>query len=151
MLKFKSIGLGGTFDRLHAGHKLFLDLAAFHGTNIQIGLIGDEYLAHQHKELNQMIFNYEKRSQCLINYLKLRNRPCSLIKIDSIGQDKKYARDSDLNAIIVSQETFPGAVNINAARLQINKKLLTIIIVPFVISEDGERLSSTLLRKKNLI
>ncbi len=151
MLKYKSIGLGGTFDRLHAGHKLFLDLAAFYGANIQIGLIGDEYLAHQLKELNQMIFNYGKRSQFLINYLKRRNRPCSLIKIDSIGQDKKYARDSDLNAIIVSQETFPGAVNINAARLQINKKHLAIIIVPFVISEDGERLSSTLLRRNNLI
>ena len=147
MKKYQSVGLGGTFDRLHDGHKLFLDLASFFGMNIQIGLIGDEYLAHQKKEYGQLIYKYEKRSQCLIDYLKRHDIPCSIIKIDSFGKDRIYARDSDLNAIIVSQETITGAISINESRVTKEKKSLTIIVVPFVLSEKGEKVSSTLLRK----
>ena len=147
MPKFQSVGLGGTFDRLHAGHKLFLDLAAYYGIEIQVGLIGDEYLANQKKSLNQLISNYEKRSKNLHEYVKLRDKSCTIIKINSLGKDRDYARDSNLNAIIASQETFQGASRINKARLQLNKDPLTIIIVPFVISTSGERISSTMLRK----
>ena len=150
MSKFQSVGLGGTFDRLHAGHKLFFDLAAYYGRKIQVGLIGDEYLANQKKILTQLISNYEERSKSLHEYFKLRKKTCFIIKIDSLGKDKEYARDSDLNAIVVSQETFQGASHINAARLEFNKDPLTIIIVPFVISTSGERLSSTMLRKSDL-
>jgi pantetheine-phosphate adenylyltransferase len=149
MPKFQSVGLGGTFDRLHAGHKLFLDLASYYGIEIQIGLIGDEYLANQKKTLSQLISNYDKRSKNLHEYCRSRNKICTIVKINSYGKDREYARDSDLNALTVSQETFQGASRINTARLQLKKDPLTLIIVPFVISANGKRLSSTMLRKMN--
>lgn len=149
MPKFESLGFGGTFDRLHSGHTLILDLAAYYGSEIQIGLIGENYLK-QHKKIHgESIFPYSKRKECVINYLKNRKNPCKIIKIDTIDKDKEYAIESDLNAILVSPETIAGALAINRKRKLLKTPPLIIILVPFVTSKNGMKISSSTLRKKN--
>jgi pantetheine-phosphate adenylyltransferase len=147
--KFSSIGFGGTFDRLHSGHTLMMDLASFYGNEIQIGLIGDNYLKKHKKILGDKIFPYSKRAKNVIEYFSEREKTCTIIKIDSMGKDKEYAIESELNAILVSPETFGGAFSINRKRKSLHKRTMTIVIVPFAISKNGSKISSSILRKEN--
>jgi phosphopantetheine adenylyltransferase len=62
--------------------------------------------------------------------------------------DRILASKSDLEALIVSQETILGAMAINYLRSQKNKTRLTILLVPSVIRKNGTIESSTKLRKE---
>ena len=148
MPKFEKLGLGGTFDRLHTGHALILDLASFYSNFIQIGLISEKYLQKKPKILNKHIQSFEDRSTTLRNYFKIRHKKCSIVRIDSFGKDKQIASKSDLNALIVSQETFSGAIAINQERTVLEKPPLTIILSAIVTADTGEKLSSSRIRKE---
>ncbi len=147
MSKYLNLGLGGTFDRLHTGHKLILDLASFYSENIQIGLIDEKYLLNNPKELGRFIQPYKKRHSNLTDYLQSRNRRCSIVKIDTLGKDKEIASRSDLTALLVSQETYSGALAINNQRKMSKKAPVMIILSPIVTADNGKKLSSSNIRE----
>ena len=147
--KFKSVGLGGTFDHFHFGHSLFLDISCYYGDQIHVGLISDKYLDKYPKKFRKKIHKYSKRSLSIVEHIKFRKKSSSILEIDSLGKDMKYASESDLEAIIVSQETYSGALQINAIRKSMKKKPLVIILIPFVISEEKKKLSSTQIREQD--
>ncbi|MHA1993198.1 MAG: pantetheine-phosphate adenylyltransferase [Candidatus Hodarchaeales archaeon] len=148
MSKFEKLGLGGTFDRLHAGHELILDLASYYSDFIQIGLISEKYLQKRPKALGKHIQPFKIRSATLIHYLKSRNTTCSIIKIDSFGKDKQIASISDLPALLVSQETYSGALVINHERSTLKKPPITIILSAIVTTDKGKKLSSSRIREE---
>jgi pantetheine-phosphate adenylyltransferase len=53
----------------------------------------------------------------------------------------------DIEAIIVSEETKPTALQINKERIKKGLKPLDIITMTMVLSEDGKPISSTRIRK----
>ncbi|MFX0185767.1 MAG: pantetheine-phosphate adenylyltransferase, partial [Candidatus Hodarchaeota archaeon] len=142
------IGLGGTFDRLHAGHKLFLDIASFYGQNVHVGLISQNYLVKKPKDYNKIIQEYEKRRKEVEIYLSQRKTISLFSKITKPGMDRKLAEESKLNALVVSQETCSGAIAINHRRTENNKQKLTIIVIPYVTRDDGTLESSTRMRRE---
>jgi pantetheine-phosphate adenylyltransferase len=146
--QFRKVGLGGTFDRLHSGHKLFLDIAAHYGQSIHIGLITSKYLSKTQKILNEKIEDYNIRRKNLLDYIAKRKISSHISDIDTIDMDKELATIASLEALIISQETVKGAIMINQLRKKVKKKKLTLIIVPFVIRDDGIAESSTRLRKE---
>ncbi len=148
MKQFKNIGLGGTFDRLHSGHKLFLDIAAHYGRSVHIGLITQRYLKKKQKILGEKIQDYQTRRQNIVNHYSHHKTTLIITDIDDIGMDRDLATDASLSALVVSQETILGAYTINNLRKNHNKKKLTIIVVPRVIREDGSLESSTRLREE---
>ncbi|MFX0170448.1 MAG: pantetheine-phosphate adenylyltransferase [Candidatus Hodarchaeota archaeon] len=148
MKSFKHIGIGGTFDRLHAGHKLFLDIAAFYGQNIHVGLISRNYLEIKPKNYNNIIQKYDKRRNEVKNYLAYRKSKCFFSKIDKPGMDRQLAEESELDALVISQETFSGAIAINNQRVENDQRKLTIIVIPDVTREDRTLESSTRIRKE---
>ena len=103
MTKFKSVGLGGTFDHFHAGHALFLDISCYYSNQIHIGLISDKYLDNHPKKYRKKIQKYSKRALSITKHVKLRKKIIKVVKIDFLDKDVKYASESDLEAIIVSQ------------------------------------------------
>jgi pantetheine-phosphate adenylyltransferase len=147
LVKYEKLGLGGTFDRLHHGHKLILDLASFYSKSIQVGLISEKYLRNSPKKLNEFIESFDTRQEALKSYLKNRNRTCVIVKLDSTGMDREIASESDLLALLVSQETYLGALAINSERKSLNKSPLTIILSPIATSEGGRKISSTRIRE----
>lgn len=62
--------------------------------------------------------------------------------------DRELATDASLTALVVSQETILGAIEINKMRKRNNKEKITIIVVPRVIRDDGSLISSTSIRKR---
>lgn len=146
MDQFEIVGLGGTFDRLHSGHKLFLDIAVYYGKNIHIGLINPSYLSKIHKKSAKNIQTYQERQKNVEEHLLMRNAGNRISKIDSPGMDRTLAAESNLSALVVSQETYPGAITINQLRFKNKKPKVAIIVIPRVIRADGTLESSTRLR-----
>jgi len=69
-----------------------------------------------------------------------------IVKIeDKFGPTLK----EDFDYIVVSPETYPGAVLINLKRKKIKKKLIKIVKIEFVLDEDGKPISATKIFKKN--
>lgn len=148
--KFRTLGLGGTFDRLHPGHKLFLDIAGHYGQSINIGLITSTYLSKRVKIQGEKIEDYHFRRKMLLDYLVKRNISSFISDIDTIDMDRYLATEGKLDALVISQETIKGAIEINQLRKTAKKPKLTLIIVPFVIREDGRTESSTRLREEEI-
>jgi pantetheine-phosphate adenylyltransferase len=148
LTKFKSVGLGGTFDHFHAGHALFLDISCHYCDHIHVGVISDNYLDKTSKQFRHKIHSYSKRVSNVAERTNLRNKSLEVVEIDSLRDDMKYASESDLEAIIVSQETYSGALQINVKRDGLKKERLAIILIPFVISEKNRKLSSTQIREQ---
>jgi pantetheine-phosphate adenylyltransferase len=147
--KFTSVGLGGTFDHFHEGHALFLDISCYYSNQIHVGLISDKYLDKNPKKFRKKIDKYSKRALSIVEHIKLRKKFLSILEIDSLGKDVKYACESDLEAIIVSQETYSGALRINKIRKSKKKGPMTLILIPFVVSEERKKLSSTQIREQD--
>lgn len=148
MTKFNTVGLGGTFDHFHEGHALFLDISCYYSDQVHVGLISDKYLDINPKKFRKKIYKYSKRALNVEKHIKHRKKLSNIIKIDSKGKDIEYASESDLEAIIVSQETYSGALRINSMRSSIKKDPFTIILIPFVVSEDRKKLNSTQIREQ---
>ena len=58
--------------------------------------------------------------------------------------------NGEFDAIVVSPETQPTAEEINRKRKDLGKKPLQIIVIPFVLSEDGKPISSSRIRRKEI-
>ena len=54
--------------------------------------------------------------------------------------------DDEFDAIVVSEETEPVAVEINEIRDSKGMSLLDIVVVSFVLADDGHPISSTRIR-----
>ena len=148
MTKFNSVGLGGTFDHFHEGHALFLDISCYYSNQIHVGLISDKYLDRNPKKLRKKIFEYSKRALSVATHIEYRKKFLTIVEIDSLDKDVKYASESDLEALIVSQETYSGALKINSIRSSLKKDPLTIILIPFVVSGERKKISSTQIREQ---
>ncbi|MCD6127305.1 MAG: pantetheine-phosphate adenylyltransferase [Methanomicrobia archaeon] len=139
----KKIIASGTFDRLHEGHKFFLKTAFNYGY-VLIGLTSDEMI--RNKEHADRIWGFEKRKDAIMDFLNSlgyeEGKNYEIIKIeDKYG----FSLKKDADYILVTDETYKNAVDINRERKKRGLKELKIIKIGFVEDEKG-RISSTRLR-----
>ncbi len=141
---FRVVGVGGTFDELHKGHRALLLKAFEVGENVQIGLCTDEFARKLRK--NHEIAPYVERKKELISFLQktdLLNKAEIVPLPDAYGP----AIDSkDLEAIVVSLETEPAARAINAVREQNGLPPLRIVAINMVPAENRIAISTTRIR-----
>ena len=141
--KFRKVVVGGTFDRLHLGHKALLRRAFEVGRYVYVGLTSDEMI--REKPYADRILPYELRLRDLIKFMEVNGyRNYRIIKIhNAIG----FAGEmKSLEAIVVSEETYKGALLVNRAREEKGLKPLQIVTIPLVKSSLGPKISSTLIR-----
>ncbi len=138
------IALGGTFDPLHEGHKRLIRKAFSIGKNIVFGVTSDEMARKRFRT----VLPYDVRVRNLRDYVK-RNYGfnVSVVKIED-----PYGRtlEEDFDYIIVSPETYEMARKINEKRLELGKKLITIIVVDFVVAYDGKPISATRIKNGDI-
>lgn len=142
-----NVCLGGTFYPLHKGHKALLrkafQIAGPTGT-VFIGVTSNEMIQQKGR-----LASYEQRKRAIQKFLEKENvRKQSTIQqlTDKFGP----TMGGNFDAIVVSPETKSTAEEINEKRLQRGKKPLQIIVIPFVLSEDGKPISSTRIRKNEI-
>ena len=140
-----NVCLGGTFYPLHKGHKKLLkkatELAGVNGS-IFIGITSDRMT-----EKKGRIASFEKRKKSVEQFLSEEGKRAI---IQSITDKFGPSIDGDYDAIVVSPETKPTAEEINKKRKQLGKKPLRIVVIPFVLSEDNQPISSSRIRLKEI-
>jgi pantetheine-phosphate adenylyltransferase len=133
--------VGGTFDPLHDGHKRLLDRSfaiAGPGGQVVIGLTTDSFAS---KKIHP-IRPFEVRKGELEQYIADNCRQASS-RIEPLDDCFGSALDTDFDAIVVSEETLPVAVEINRLRKEKNRKKVDIHQISCVLAEDGRWISST--------
>eukprot|EP01041_Mallomonas_annulata_P009190 gene9190-19052_t len=143
--KFKKVALGGTFDRLHNGHKKLLTLAAAVCTDVLVvGVMSDELL--RQKKGAELIIPFFNRLQQVEEFLRQIKPSLTLELPKLIDPFGPTITDTAIEAIVVSSETVPGAKKINELRLERGMPPLAILITR---RADAASLSSSFLREKH--
>lgn len=136
--------LGGTFDHFHIGHEAFVSAPFNDSLNVTIGIVESPF--SNAKSFSTSIESYEVRLQNLTNYLKnigVFDRTTIIPIHDIYGTT---LTDKSIDAIYVTSSTEQNADLINEKRLTLNMSALEINVVPHVKAEDGQIVSSSLIR-----
>jgi pantetheine-phosphate adenylyltransferase len=143
---YKTIILGGTFDRLHAGHEVFLDTAFKSAEKVIIGLTTPNVLKKIVRQ--DSIWPFDERKKAVEDFAKKYGKEFSIIPIDDIfGPSTEI---EDLDAIVATDETSHTCERINHIRERRGLKPLEIVHVPYVYSEDCRIISSSRIRRNEI-
>lgn len=135
--------MGGTFDYIHKGHETLIGKAFEVGELVIIGIVTDEFAVKLGKMTNH---DYNSRVAKLKHYLH-KNFPKRQSEIyplsDYYGPS---VTDGRAQAMVVSEETAHRVGGANRLRGVRGLKILDAVVVPMVLGEDGQRISSTRVR-----
>jgi pantetheine-phosphate adenylyltransferase len=133
--------VGGTFDPLHDGHRQLLarsfEIAGTDGF-VVIGLTTDAFA----QKKSHPIHPFSERKAALAEFIAQKHYATHW-EIEPLGDRYGSATDVDFDAIIVSEETLPVAVEINTLRRAKKKSKVDIHQITCVLAEDGRWISST--------
>lgn len=144
----KKVGLGGTFDHLHEGHKYLLKTALSVSKFVEIGLTSQDLL--KNKKSFSKLEDYKKRKSNLKSFIKSiadLNR-VNIVEISNWSEMDKYAQDPEYEGLVVSQETYDNALRLNENRVNKGLKPLILIVIPLLKDENNNKISSTSIREK---
>ncbi len=137
---YKKVAVAGSFTIIHLGHLKLLEKAFEVGNNVIIGLTSDEYVKRKGYDVS-----FDKRKENLEKILKRYNKKYEIIRIN--GPFDYIVDADDVEAIVVSEETYERAVEINKLRKERGKKPLDIIVVKMVLAKNGKPISSSRIKK----
>ncbi|MHA1521838.1 MAG: pantetheine-phosphate adenylyltransferase [Promethearchaeota archaeon] len=145
-IPYNLVGLGGTFDHLHEGHKTLLQNAFKLGKNVAIAITVTELL--RTKDYKKEIESYEDRVQNVSNFIikELGILPSRFSIIPLTDPFGPAISNAELEAHISSVETYKVAFDINTRRIQNGLPPLILIIIPLVLGDNGKRFSSSSIR-----
>ncbi|KAK9707871.1 hypothetical protein K7432_009934 [Basidiobolus ranarum] len=145
---YPNVAVGGTFDHLHAGHKILLTMSAWlTGVRLICGVTGAEMLTKKkYAHLVQPLETRIKETQRFLNRIRL-GLVYEVVPIhDTCGPTSE---DPDIQAIVVSKETLPGAYEINKQRSSRSYEELDIKVIE-VISNSSKALAEDELKHLKL-
>jgi len=143
-LKLKLVAVGGTFDRLHRGHKKLILKAFEVGEKVIIGLTTESMV--KNKVLEGEILSFGERLKELEEFLKkegLLNR-CKIVPLNDVYGPTIV--NENIEGLVVSEETFGRALEINKIRVSRGMLPLVIFVIPLVLAENGKPISSRRIR-----
>lgn len=137
--------VGGTFDPLHDGHKKLLsrsfELAGPGGT-VTIGLTTDNFAGKK----THPVRSFSKRRHDLEVFLDDSAFSASWT-IEPLTDRFGSALEADFDALVVSEETLPAAIEINRLRREKKRGKVDIHQITCVLAEDGRWISSTRIHR----
>jgi pantetheine-phosphate adenylyltransferase len=136
--RYNKVAVGGTFDKFHDGHKKLLSTAFELGNEVEIGVTSDAFGG-----LKGDIDSCKERMSNLKAFFSDKSNFVVVPLEDPYGTT---IFDADFEAIVVSEETEPTAVEINKIRVSKGMKPMDIVVVSFVLAYDGNPISSTRIR-----
>jgi len=145
--KFNVVAMGGTFDVIHKGHIALLSKAFEVSNKTIIGLTSDQLAVKKGKKLWN---DYPTRLENLVSLIE-RKFPNPNFNISKLDNDFGPAvLKGEVEALVVSEETSYQIEILNKKRKEKNLSLVSGVIVPMVVAEDGTRISSTRIRNSEI-
>jgi pantetheine-phosphate adenylyltransferase len=145
MKKFRIVAVGGTFDELHRGHRVLLMKAFEIGEHVMVGLCSDEFAGKLSKP--HVTAPYEERLKELKTFLNnsgLSGRAEIIPLNDPFGPT---LTESGIEALVVSEETRPTALEINEKRHKAKLPPLKIVTINMVPAYNRAPISTTRIRR----
>ncbi|XP_061087388.1 bifunctional coenzyme A synthase [Conger conger] len=151
---YSDVVVGGTFDRLHGAHKTLLNISCLLANRrFVIGLCDTELL--KNKVLKELIEPYELRAERLREFLR-DIKPSLQYEIVPISEPfGPSITDSELQCIVVSEETRKGGAAVNKKRLE--NGLSELVLYEIQVIKDAhhseieeEKISSSSFRSRLL-
>ena len=140
------VALGGTFDHLHAGHKLLLTSSLLHTQRkLRVGVASAQLLAK--KKFSEFLQPGLLRTERVRNFVtKIRpDLEYEILEISDVAGGTDTI--AEVQALVVSPETRGAVGVINAARAANSLKPLCEVLIDFVGPDGAEAgVSSSLLR-----
>ncbi len=143
--RYRVAVLGGTFDRLHVGHRALLAAAFRHAREVRIGLTTSTYLRDHPKPLADRLQPYRVRRTAIERFVRRRfpGRAYRIVPLrDGIGGAARPGPD----LLVVSAETRAGARRVNARRRELGLPELAVTVVRMRRDRTGRIVSSRRLR-----
>ncbi|MEM2904642.1 MAG: phosphopantetheine adenylyltransferase [Candidatus Bathyarchaeia archaeon] len=143
--EFAVVAVGGTFDRLHAGHRKLLETAFETGERVLIGLTSDELVRALQK--SHPVDPYRERERELLSFLRERGL---LARAEVVPLHDAYGlttTDPSIEALIVTPKTAERVEEINSIRASKGFRPIKPILVSEVLAEDLKPISSTRVRR----
>lgn len=145
---YKNVVLGGTFDRLHNGHKILLSEAILHCTDkLTVGVTDTNML--KSKILWELIQPTAKRITTVKDFLEDVDPS---IKYEVVPISDMYGPtkdDPNLDLIVVSEETVRGGEKVNEIRLQRNLSKLDVHVVKLMADEQHDENEESKISSSN--
>ena len=139
---FAKAVVAGTFDRLHEGHRELLTLASRVANKLLVAVADGRLLLG--KRLRELIEPFERRRGRVEEFLRQIGAEYEVVRIeDPVGP---AGGDEELEAIVVSEETYPAALSVNRVRRERGLRPLVVVVLPMVLAEDGAPISSSRIR-----
>ena len=136
------VALGGTFDRIHKGHRTIFEKAFAHGDEVLIGVTSDDMAS---KARGHSVKPIAMRMENLEEFLKASGyERFEIVEITDIFGPAPHM--PTLDAIVASEETKSTAEEINRMRVEKGLNPLEIHLVPLVLADDSCPISSTRIR-----
>ena len=112
---YNDVAVGGTFDYMHAGHKMLLSACLLSARNrLVIGITGAPLLVK--KSNKEYIQAFEMRRKNVETYCKMQ-RPDLYLELAELNEPAgPTAIDPNFDLLVVSEETASGIAAINAIR-----------------------------------
>ena len=146
---------GGTFDRLHNGHRVLLGAsAAVCSRSLTVGITSDAMIAHSSKSMKELVQPFAERRSAVAEFLSLCNPQLEQVLRPIDDAFGPSIVDPRLQVIVVSEETASGGNAVNAKRAEAQLSVLKVVQIDCW-DRHGEgkgsiatKISSTDARKK---
>lgn len=145
MEKLNLVATGGTFDCIHIGHIKLLSTAFDISNHVIIGLTSDRFVK-RYKLNSNIKNNYRRRLFNLKKNISLNFKDAHYTIVKLEDEFGPVIHSSQIQAIVVSEETFVKVKQINQIRISNYLNALRVIVVEIAKSSDGKPISSTRIR-----
>ncbi|AFZ71944.1 phosphopantetheine adenylyltransferase [Natronobacterium gregoryi] len=138
------VAVAGTFGPIHDGHRKLFDHALRFGTDgIVVGLTSEAFATATRTEPRE-IPPFDRRREAVADTFAALDDRGRDVEIRELESEHAIAADEpSIDALVVSPETATELTIINRLRRGRGYEPLTGIVAPYVLAEDGERISST--------
>ncbi|WP_090379721.1 phosphopantetheine adenylyltransferase [Natronobacterium texcoconense] len=136
------IAVAGTFGPVHDGHRqLFEHALRFGDDGVVVGLTSDEFATETR---SRSVPPYDERRETVSKVIGELDDWDRAVTIRPLESEYAIVRDEpSIDGLVVSPETAPALEEINERRREREFDPLTGIVAPYVLAEDGKRISST--------
>lgn len=128
--------VGGTFNVLHRGHRALFEAAFARDQRVVVGLTTDAFA----RTRRPTVAPYEVRRRHLVTMLNRFGSPYEIVPIDR--PEGRADQERTYSAIVVSSETAAVARRINRTRHRRGLRRLEVVVVPPVLAENFQPISS---------